>query len=81
MLGSMSKHSSQSFSPTLSVHKAARLLGVTAPTVYQWVRQGEIPSIRLGGRIRIPTALLADLLGLKVGQLAEFGDGSDDPAA
>lgn len=48
----------------ISVHRAAQLLDVTPTTAYSWARQGEIPSIRLGGRIRIPVAKLADLLGV-----------------
>jgi excisionase family DNA binding protein len=65
--------------PVITVAKTARLLGVTAPTAYEWVRQGELPSIRLGGRIRIPIAKLADLLGLSHEEMFEMmgsGDGS-----
>jgi len=58
--------------PAISVHEAARILQVTAATVYSWVRNGEIPSIRLGGRIRIPTARLAELLGVTVEELASL---------
>ena len=77
----MDKAPGRQIGPTLSVQTTARFLGVTPQTAYDWVRNGEIPSIRLGGRIRIPTALLADLLGLTVSQLAGFDDGSDDDAA
>ena len=56
--------------PTISVHQAARLLGVTPPTAYAWVRSNEIPSLRLGGRIRVPSARLADLLGMTLDELA-----------
>ena len=55
----------------ISVHKAAQLLGVVPATVYSWAREGEIPSIRLGGRIRIPVAKLADVLGVDPSDLVK----------
>ena len=62
-----------SYPPAISVHEAARIFQVTPATAYLWVRNGELPSIRLGGRIRIPTARLADLLGVTVEELALSG--------
>jgi len=56
----------------LSVPEAARLLGVTPATAYSWIRSGDLPHIRLGGRIRVPTALLAEMLGLDIDQMAEM---------
>jgi excisionase family DNA binding protein len=50
--------------PTITVHQAARVLQVQPATVYAWIRADEFPHLRLGGRIRIPTARLADLLGI-----------------
>ena len=50
--------------PTITVHQAARALQVQPATVYAWIRNDEFPHLRLGGRIRIPTARLADLLGI-----------------
>jgi excisionase family DNA binding protein len=50
--------------PTITVHQAARVLQVQPATVYAWIRADEFPYLRLGGRIRIPTARLADLLGI-----------------
>jgi excisionase family DNA binding protein len=50
--------------PTITVHQAARALQVQPATVYTWIRNDEFPHLRLGGRIRIPTARLADLLGI-----------------
>ena len=49
---------------TITVHQAARVLQVQPATVYAWIRADEFPHLRLGGRIRIPTARLADLLGI-----------------
>ena len=50
--------------PTITVHQAARALQVQPATIYNWIRADEFPHLRLGGRIRIPTAKLADLLGV-----------------
>lgn len=56
--------------PTITVHQAAAALQVQPATVYTWIRNDEFPHIRLGGRIRVPTAKLADLLGMTVEDLA-----------
>ena len=47
---------------TLSVVEAARIMGVSKNVAYEAVRRGEIPSIRLGGRILVPRAALEQLL-------------------
>lgn len=47
---------------TLSVAEAATMLGIGRATAYECVRTGELPSIKIGGRILIPTKLLNDLL-------------------
>ena len=70
-----------SYPPAISVHEAARIFQVTPATAYAWVRNGEIPSIRLGGRIRIPVARLADLLGVTVEEISMRRPGPDDSVA
>ncbi len=40
---------------TLSVREAATHLGVSRNTVYDMVRAGDIPHLRIGTRVRIPT--------------------------
>lgn len=57
--------------PTLSAYEAAKALGVTPATVYEWCRNDEIPHMRLGNRLKIPTAKLAELLGLRPEELVE----------
>ncbi len=47
---------------TLSVAEAAVLLGIGRGTAYECVRTGELPSIRLGGRIVIPKRALETLV-------------------
>ena len=49
---------------TMSVPEAARLLGISTRSAYRAVDAGQIPSIRIGRRIRVPTAKLYDMLGI-----------------
>lgn len=42
--------------PTITVPQAAALLGVSERQAYYAVRAGEIPCIRVGSRVVIPTA-------------------------
>ena len=48
---------------TLTVEQAARLLGISRGLAYQGVRDGSLPSIRIGRRVLVPTARLLALLG------------------
>lgn len=47
---------------TITVDEAAELLGVSRSTAYSLVRQGELPSLRLGRRIVVPVRRLLALL-------------------
>jgi excisionase family DNA binding protein len=47
---------------TLSVDEAGKMLGLSRGLMYQAVRKGEIPSIRIGRRILIPRAALHRML-------------------
>lgn len=47
---------------TLTVPETARLLGVSRMTAYTAVREGAIPSLRIGRRVLIPRAALERLL-------------------
>jgi len=55
--------SAESVPLTLSVAEAARLLKISRNLAYSAVRMGQIPSIRLCGRILIPRAKLMKMLG------------------
>ena len=46
----------------LTVTEAAKLLRLSKTTVYDQIRQGSIPNIRLGKRILIPRASLMRVL-------------------
>ena len=48
---------------TISVEDAARLLGISRGLAYEAARRGELPTIRLGRRLLVPTARLLDLVG------------------
>ena len=47
---------------TLTVPEAAARLGIGRNAAYQGVRRGEIPSIRVGGRILVPKRAFDELL-------------------
>ena len=43
---------------TLNVSEAAVRLGVSKPTLYQAIKKGEVPVIRIGHRVLIPISAL-----------------------
>ena len=52
----------------LTVPEAGRVLGLKVHTAYRAARNGEIPTIRIGRRIRVPKAQLQRMLaGEQVG--------------
>jgi excisionase family DNA binding protein len=48
--------------PLLSVTEAAAVLGISRRTAYTLVQARQVPSIRLGGRIKVPAAALDEWL-------------------
>lgn len=52
--------------PTVSVGEAGKLLGIGKSTAYAAVNNGTfpVPTIKIGGRIVVPTRPLLELLGL-----------------
>lgn len=51
--------------PTLTVEETAEILGVSRGAAYKAAQSGEIPTLRIGRRILIPTAKLLDMLGVE----------------
>lgn len=51
--------------PTLRVKEAAALLDISLAVAYDAVHRGELPVIRIGRRILVPTAVLMAMVGLK----------------
>ncbi|MDF0532533.1 helix-turn-helix domain-containing protein [Tsukamurella sp. 8F] len=50
---------------SISVPRAGQILGVSRATAYALVERGEVPSVRVGGRVLVPTAALRALLGVE----------------
>lgn len=49
--------------PTVTVEEAADLIGLSRTAAYAAVRNGQLPSIRVGRRIVVPTPALLKMLG------------------
>lgn len=52
---------------TMTIPEAAELLGISRSAAYRAVTRGEIPTIRIGRRLLVPTAKLYAMLGLLPG--------------
>lgn len=57
--------------PTMTVEEAGKALGISRSTAYDAVRTGEIPSIRFGRRLLVPTAAIRNMV-----QLDQAGTGA-----
>ena len=47
---------------TVSIEKAARVLGISRAAAYVYAKDGRLPVIRLGSRVLVPKAALDKLL-------------------
>ncbi len=50
--------------PTITVPRAGRALGLGRASSYAAAESGQIPTIRVGRRLLVPTARLRQLVGL-----------------
>jgi excisionase family DNA binding protein len=50
--------------PTISIERAARLLGVSRSAAYRAAAAGQLPTITFGRRLLVPTARLLEMLGV-----------------
>ena len=50
--------------PLLSVEQACQLLGMSRSAGYRAATTGDLPTLRWGRRLYVPTARLLELLGL-----------------
>ncbi|MFN8520151.1 MAG: helix-turn-helix domain-containing protein [Chloroflexota bacterium] len=64
----------------MTVTDVARACGVTERTVRRWLREGRLPGLRVGGRVRIPERAVRELsapygqaAGADTGAAAGFG--------
>ena len=53
--------------PAMTVEEAGKLLGISRFAAYEGVRRGEIPSIRIGRRLVVPTVAVRRMLLLDDG--------------
>lgn len=51
--------------PIMSVDEAGKVLGLSRDSAYKAASTGELPTLRFGRRIVVPTARLLEMLGLK----------------
>ena len=51
--------------PTVTVDEAAALLGMSRAGAYNAIADGNIPNIKIGRLIRVPSAPLRKLLGIE----------------
>ena len=65
---------------TATVEEAAQRLGIGKNRAYEGVRQGEIPTIRIGKRILVPLAALERLLADRIRRPRESCPSEQNPA-
>lgn len=57
--------------PTLSVERAGRLLGLCRRSAYKAAANGELPTLKFGRRLVVPTPRLLELLGVDAAAAAK----------
>jgi excisionase family DNA binding protein len=55
---------SASGKPTMQVDDVAKALGISRASAYEGVKTGDIPSIKIGRRVVVPTAAVRRMLQL-----------------
>ena len=65
---------------TLTVEQASEILGIPVRTTYRAAARGEIPSLRIGRRVLVPTGRLLEVLGLRAEDVAPLLDDEKAPA-
>lgn len=50
--------------PTVTVEKAGEMLGISRRSAYRAAANGQLPTLRLGRRLLVPTAKLLHMLGI-----------------
>lgn len=63
--------------PTITVPILAVLLGTPPATVYAAIRRGQLPSIRIGRRVLVPSAAVRAMLGMGAGSTQPLGTRCD----
>jgi excisionase family DNA binding protein len=65
--------------PTISIEEAGIVLGISRWGAYQAAKTGELPTVRFGRRVRVPTAALRRMLALD--DSATIATGDSEPVA
>jgi hypothetical protein len=55
---------------SVPVELAGKAFGLCRHSAYAAVKKGEIPSVKIGGKIAVPTAPLRKMLGIESGEAA-----------
>ena len=50
--------------PAITVEEAGKLLGISRRSAYRAAERGEIPTLRVGRRLLVPSATLLTMLGV-----------------
>jgi excisionase family DNA binding protein len=50
--------------PTVTIEQAGRMLGISRRSAYRAAARGDLPTLRVGRRLIVPTARLLHLLGM-----------------
>lgn len=50
--------------PTMTIEEVLPILGISRAAAYRAAAAGDIPTLRIGRSIRVPTAALRQLLGM-----------------
>ena len=53
---------------TISIDHASEILGVSPRTAYRAANRGQIPTLRIGRRLFVPTARFLDMLGIETSE-------------
>lgn len=56
---------------TLTIPEAARVLGIHPQTAYVWAARGDIPVLKIGGRLLVKRLELERMLGKALGGFPE----------
>lgn len=60
---------------TITVEEAGELVGMSRSAAYRAAARGQLPTVRLGRRLRVPTAKFLSMLGLEGERPVTLADG------
>ena len=60
---------------TITVEEAGELVGMSRSAAYRAAARGQLPTVRLGRRLRVPTAKFLSMLGLERESAVDVTDG------